>query len=548
VSPQASTFRISPFTREFIVGCVIFVAVVASRHVTWDFPIELSGDESELLVQIDRYELDPVPWRSVDGSTIGPVNPWFLMLLKKAGWPMTYGAIHFLSALLLGVITVVSIFTVRLLIPLRWSAWVGVAGTFAVVCASSINFMYYATELLPALLLGLAVLVLAWVWQRPDYSKAGLPLAAFIAGIAPWAKLQSAPIALLVCAAAGVLAWVHGTGTCSLGRRLVLPGLVCAAAVLPTAVIVGVVTAGGVLEDFWASYIVANLGYAGEFGVRAALSRLGILFYWSQLNGLMAAVFVLAVLLVVSMRRGPGPADRHVAWTGGFAVLYLAITVYCCVRPPHGFGHYHIFLVGPLFLTIGLLLRAVSRAGGQNGLIATERPGRAAVLCLVVPVFIISGYNYVSGASLRQRLHDMRANAGGDLPAVVTREIGRLAPEASTMVVWGWMPTLYVRTGLLSASRHTISHFLIDPGPSRERLRTQFLEDVVRERPDVVVDAVASDCFVWNWDVPASGIESFPEFAAYVHANYTLALNVIGDQEGVPLRVFVRRTPVAEVE
>ncbi len=548
MSSHVTSLRISPFTREFIVGCVIFVAVVASRHLTWDFPIELSGDESELLVQIERYERDPVPWRSVDGSTIGPVNPWFLMLLHKAGWPMSYGAIHFLGALLLGVITVVSYFTVRLLLPFRWAAWVGLAGTFAVVCTSSINFMYYATELLPALLLGLAVLALVWVRQRPEFSMAGLPLAAFSAGIAPWAKLQSAPIALLVCAAAGVSAWFHGSVPRPLGRRIALFGLVAAAGVLPTAVIVGVVAAGGVLGDFWASYIVANLGYAGEFGVRAALSRLGILLYWSQLNGLMAAVFALGGLLSLYRWRGLGPAGRRDIWTGLFAVLYLAITVYCCVRPPHGFGHYHIFLVGPLFLAIGILFQAAARAGFRNGFLGTEHPGKVAVLCLVVPVFVFSGYNYASGASLRQRLHDMRANAGGDLPAVVAREIERLAPEASTMVVWGWMPTLYVRSGLLSASRHTISHFLIDPGPSRERLRTQFLDDVIRERPDVVVDAVASDCFVWNWDVPVSGIESFPEFAAYVNANYTLVLSVIGDQEGVPLRVFVRRTPVAEVE
>ena len=98
------------------------------------------------------------------------------------------------------------------------------------------------------------------------------------------------------------------------------------------------------------------------------------------------------------------------------------------------------------------------------------------------------------------------------------------------------------------ASRHPISHLLIDPGPSRQRLRRQFLEDVLKAQPDVVVDAVVSDCFVWNWDVANSGIESFPEFAAYVKSNYTLAVSVIGDREGVPLRVFVRRRGGAEGE
>jgi hypothetical protein len=107
------------------------------------------------------------------------------------------------------------------------------------------------------------------------------------------------------------------------------------------------------------------------------------------------------------------------------------------------------------------------------------------------------------------------------------------------------MPMLHVTTQLRSATRHTISHFLIDPGPSRELLRSQFLQEVRSTRPDVIVDAVASDCYTWYWPIKSSGIESFPEFAAYVKANYSLALTVVGDQEGVPLRIFVRKPAIA---
>ena len=37
--------------------------------------------------------------------------------------------------------------------------------------------------------------------------------------------------------------------------------------------------------------------------------------------------------------------------------LYLVVAVYCCVQPPHGFGHYHLFfLIGPLLVTFQPLL------------------------------------------------------------------------------------------------------------------------------------------------------------------------------------------------
>ena len=158
MSNPSSHFRISPLTREFIVGCVILVAVIFSRGFSIVYPAELSADESELLVQIDRYEHDLMPWRSVDGSTIGPVNPWFLLVVKQTGWPISYSGIHFLSALLQALIAIVSYYTVRLFLPFGPACLAGLAGTLALAGSASINFMYFATELVPALALSLAVL------------------------------------------------------------------------------------------------------------------------------------------------------------------------------------------------------------------------------------------------------------------------------------------------------------------------------------------------------------------------------------------------------
>ena len=109
------------------------------------------------------------------------------------------------------------------------------------------------------------------------------------------------------------------------------------------------------------------------------------------------------------------------------------------------------------------------------------------------------------------------------------------------MTVWGWMPTLYIQSGLASATRQTISHFLIDAGPSRDFIRRQFLQDVQANRPDVIVDAVASGCFVWYWEIETSRLESFPAFAAYVKENYVLAVTIVTDPTGVPFRIFVRK-------
>lgn len=315
-------------------------------------------------------------------------------------------------------------------------------------------------------------------------------------------------------------------------------------AALPTITILATVWLGGVFPDFWASYIIANLGYAGSFTLAKGGARLMQLLRSSELNGLMAGVAALAVFSLVKSRMSRPAAPAGDSWIKSFAWLYLGVAVFSCIRPPHGFVHYHLFLIGPLLVALGMLGRTAWPVGPPNpGDRLLRWPGMVAAICLLGPVGALSAYHYGANAQLREYLVTRRREADQRLPAVVAREIKHRAPGASTLVVWGWMPTLYLQSGLHSATRHTISHFLIDAGPQRDFLRRQFLQDVRAARPDVIIDAVSSDCFTWYWPVASSGLESFPEFAAYVWGNYHLVLSVTSDQAGVPLRVFVRKPP-----
>ena len=88
-------------------------------------------------------------------------------------------------------------------------------------------------------------------------------------------------------------------------------------------------------------------------------------------------------------------------------------------------------------------------------------------------------------------------------------------------------------------------HLLDSRSPERlARLYHNAYKHAVARRTSGLSSAcVAVDSSVSNNPLQSSGIESFPEFAAYVKANYSLALSVNGDQGGVPLRVFVRQSP-----
>ncbi len=532
-----------PLFREILIGCAILLAVAASRHVSLGYSAELSADESELLVQLGRYANDPIPWRSVDGSTIGPVTPGWLLLLHQAGWPMTYAGLHVLAAGLFGLIVLCGYATVRLFLPDGAAGVAGLAGVVAVAGCNAVDFLYFATELLPALALGFGVFTLIWCGQKRPAALPVLVLGALSSGLAPWAKLQAAPVSLLLIIFAAWNAWSLLGPSRPRTLRLGAVALVLASAVLPTLLIVGVVAFAGAFPDFWASYIIANLGYAGPLAAGDFILRFGLLLQRSELNGLLAGLAALAVLHVATQRERSPTAGLLPKSTRALAGLYLGAAIFACLRPPHGFAHYDIFLIGPLILSAGVLLHGLWPPTGESHATSGRKLGAWAAVCLLAPTLALSTYHYSTSAPLRRHLALLQRDADGSLTAVVSREIIRMQPRAKTMVVWGWMPRLYLQAGLHCATRQTNSHFLIDATPSRDFIRSQFMRDVRASEPDVIVDAVASDCFTWYWDIASSRIESFPELAAYVRARYTLVLSVSGDQTGTPLRVFLKNPP-----
>ena len=130
---------------------------------------------------------------------------------------------------------------------------------------------------------------------------------------------------------------------------------------------------------------------------------------------------------------------------------------------------------------------------------------------------------------------------------LIVQQLKSTCPDARGMVVWGWMPSLYVQTSVPPATRYVICHFLIDPGPAREHLRARFLADVQREKPDVIVDAVAPGCFVWFWGA-SDRIEGFPAFREYVQRNYQPVFMLDLGSKEYPVRCFLSHDYLAKRE
>jgi hypothetical protein len=131
-----------------------------------------------------------------------------------------------------------------------------------------------------------------------------------------------------------------------------------------------------------------------------------------------------------------------------------------------------------------------------------------------------------------------------DALAAVCQIVEETVAPGEPIAVWGWAPEINVLTTRPSASRHTISHFLIEENSARQVHRKNFVADLEMSRPAVVVDAVAPGFFTWRrWraDYGAHRAESFPELAAFLAQNYRELVCIAHEGAADKTIVYVRK-------
>ncbi len=256
----------------------LVLAAVVGIFLLSRLPAILSGhqinvDESQVLAQVLRYRLDIVPWRSVDGTSSGPLNTWYLMAAQALGLPFGYVGAHLLAAASWAATLVAGFLFSRRVFGEAPALLATVLASIWLSCMQIDDFVYYSSEVLPVMLIAIGL----YLGQGRFWSQMS---GGFLLGMVPWAKLQLAPVAALV----GLLAVAQilfsttpqdgGSQSRGLSKRVSEVGLVVAAALIPSLIMLTLVWHGRVLQDFYQSYIVGNMEYAGQLDVPASLTKI----------------------------------------------------------------------------------------------------------------------------------------------------------------------------------------------------------------------------------------------------------------------------------
>lgn len=497
-------------TSLWVWGCLVFFLL--SRVPAMRCPFQLNVDEGQILAQAMRYETDLTPWRAVDGETGGPILSWVVLAAHKVGLPYTFCTLHVLAAFCLAV-TLLSAFVA---IEGLWGeapALVALAaGTWWLGLVPDADFTHYSSELIPDLLIATGLVALLNARRSESGGGGFAALTGLLLGLVPWAKPQAVPIALVLGLAAVLM--LGGDPARSPRQRGQAVGWLLAGALLPSGLLLAWIHGAGAWDQFWNSYIVANLARAGARPWAVHRANLGRLLFFQE-----GAPWFLdtALLLLGAACLAGRPGWR--ALSKGPALLaaaLLAAALFAALRPLTQYSHYEQLCLLPLLLCAGggaqlLLGRAATAPLPPN------RVALAVLLLALIPLPVTYFFHNEGPRVVRETWNYKRSKAF-EAQAFVDDSVRHFAIDPKSLAVWGWAPFLYVDLGLPPTTRDAGYTSLHDGNPSQAFMRAAFLRDLVASAPQVIVD---TEDYIAN-GVRQTAPATFPAFAAFLAQHYQL--------------------------
>lgn len=466
------------------------------------FNRELNPDESQMLTQAMTLVKDPVFWRSVDGTTGGPLGSYFLLIPSYFRGVFDYTSAHS-GALILVLITLAAFyFAIR--------NWFGMSIAMAVTFPMTLfyafvqqnDFVHFSSEHVPISFMAIILLLIS-IGDTRRSTNASIPffIGSLIA-LLPFGKLQTLPMVTILVLWVFYLLFFQKKDARS-AVIFVLGGI------STLLVILLLLIAGGVTSDFFQYYIIANFQYGDKTS------------WWNNLmalpDGLFQSpsilVFVLPqllFLLAITIFRKSRPANNESFLI--FPLLWIAFTLLAISRTGSGYLHYWLFVIIPLALIFA------------NWLIRFQQTPAILLGFGFICLSGLGGFQAFKTIKYGEPINIYPSDEKNNrhIPfSQVALEIKKYAKPGEYLVIWGWNCQYYVETQMPQGVAENHSIRSIFKHPLQEVYLQRYLTNLIENKPSVVVDAVGKNS-LWAQDKATQGLSSYPDLFKYVSGHYTL--------------------------
>jgi hypothetical protein len=509
-------------------------------------------------------------WLSVDGVSTGPLVYSPITLINVLGGCINYATVRLFGLLFCVIPSVIFIYLAFKHLFGEKIARIIVLPL--VVCMAFINFwdiIAYNGEHIQMLMISVSIFLYSRMITLSDGRQPiNLFVLGFTLGCVPYAKLQSAPIALGMAIFLCInLLFGYRNNKKRVSKTLVI---FIIGGLIPSIFVFSYLLFFGIFEDFWQSYILTNLAYAQKGLYESAAtwsSKISILplLIWTtpHTKYYFISLFICALvsgLLLFRFRSTLTSIEHKLVL---LSLLLASASYYSIIQPGNFFHHYQILFIIPAMFFSGTLVGILYKRQTFD-----VRLRRILLIgFLLIAIILPSSYTLSKGSKGIRRAevyrryakelgHETNPNieaakniseyaevnerepASEYWNSSVAKKISEYAHPNERMAIWGWMNHYYIETGLIQGTREAHSYYQISKSKQQDYYLKRYVSDLIRNKPVVFVDAVGPNSFYFNNS--AQRHENFPIVKAVIDSHYALVAEI----EGV--RIYVLKKPEAE--
>jgi hypothetical protein len=506
---------LSPSCFLFLISAFILLMRIPSLLLD-----EQNIDESFWIAGSAAFIESPRLWTSFNTTTSGPLVMLPLILIKVAGFDLSYASAR-LGGILFCIIPsiIFSYYTFRTLLEEKIARLftLPLAAFFAFINAS--DYAAYNGEHMIIMFTSLA-LFLHTKLLMGNRQRMFLLLYGIALGCLPFTKLQALPIGM----ALGLVIFAF------MIKEKSRPGsylLLLLGGIIPFSVILLWILLTGDFNDFWIPYILSNLNY-GQAGTGINGSSWLYFKYFVYLLRTLPdsrfyfiSVLGFSFLIVITLSATRKIKRKHLFLLVSGAALLLA-SYYAIVKTSFFYPHYFLIAIIPASFTLVILSSIFSDAFQHTS--------------VYKPVLIIFSIFFLAILSIDwiKRITVNPVAAKYELKKTAAAQaICKYGKEDDRMAIWGWNAALYVQTALIPGTRYADCYHQLKKSPLQEYYVNTYLEDLKKNKPLIFADAITPKAYEFSSDEYKH--QNFPLISNYVRVNYRKVEEVDG------IEIFILR-------
>ncbi|UBM60361.1 hypothetical protein LAG90_06845 [Marinilongibacter aquaticus] len=501
-------------SRAVFNGLLIVISLMLILGFKWFFvhcDMMLNGDEAYVYANaLSLVKLDPIPYRTVDFGTLGPVHAFFFILPQLLGFEISYSGVR--------VVWLIVWFASQFFLFRAYANFFRLRDYFyaifyAFMLASTsliYDFNFFNNESTSMLFLALGLFFLSKNYGVDEHRNRFDFWAVFFLSIAPFAKLHAGLLAVVL------VLFVFAQKFRSKGvvdYRYVLQFLL-AGLVFPL-VFGAYLLYFGQLEHFFFFYIQTNLEYGSmapfwerffnTFVVRSTSEHF-LNYYVKHFYLLLLLLSLLFVLF------------KKLDFRSLLFVVCGLVSVVSISLPGNYYGHYFTYLL----LTFGLGIATV-------GLTIQTFSPRVYRIWKVGIVVLSSVFMFwaIKGHAEMYSSRTCEPNPSALAEALITlRKDKKL--ESPKMAIFDWRNDVYIETGFWPCTHYSMPERLLGHQAKNPEVvseaRKIYLQDLETEKPEFFV--LATSTKYSYWDMTEKALRTLPRIHKYVMENYRLVEEV----------------------